>query len=372
MAIILMKRMEGGKRMGVFHCPTTIWSGANALDKLSSFRRRKVFVVTDRYFSESGKALEIGRRVPDSEVRIFDRVRPDPSVGLAAEGAAQCKAFLPDLMIALGGGSALDCAKAIRFAAGIPMDFVAIPTTSGSGAEMTSYSILTHGSVKYPLVNSSLRPDYAILDDSLLSEIPRQLIADTGMDLLAHSLEALAATNRTCFTDALAFYAATTVMAHLPASFRGDCSVRGILHEAASMAGLAFDHAGLGVCHGLAHAMGGAFHIPHGRLCAILLPAVMEYNKPAVQDRYAMLARFCGCQTTADHSAFRYLVSSIRQLRRKLQLPDNLKEAGVTKAQWAEKKQEILQAAWNDPCCKTNPVDVTEAGLETICLEVAP
>ena len=358
--------------MGVFHCPTIIWSGNGALDRISSFQCRKVLVVTDRYFAESGKALEIGRMVPDAEVHIFDQVRPDPSAELAAEGAALCQSVCPDLLIALGGGSVLDCAKAIRFAADVPMVFVAIPTTSGSGAEMTSYSILTHGNVKYPLVDASLRPDYAILDDRLLSGMPKQLIADTGMDLLAHSLEALAANNRTGITDALALHAASIAMQHLTASFHGDNSVRGLLHEAASMAGMAFDHAGLGVCHALAHAMGGAFHIPHGRLCAILLPAVLEFNKPMALRQYAMLARLCGCSAAADQSAFRYLTASVRQLRRKLQMPETLKEAGVTKARWDEKKQEILHAAWKDPCCKTNPVEVSEAGLAAICSEVCP
>ena len=358
--------------MSTFHCPTKIYSGENALQALRSFRGVRVLIVTDRYFSESGKALEIGKLIPGAQVEIFDQVTPDPQAALAAQGAQLCREFQPDLLIALGGGSPMDCAKAIRLAYGEKMMFVAIPTTSGSGSEMTSFSILTHKGVKHPLVDPALRPDAAILDATLLQQLPSALIADTGMDLLAHCMEALVAVNRTAFSDALALHGAKILLQNLERSFKGDTSVRLLIHEAASMAGMAFDNAGLGVCHALAHAIGGVFHIPHGRLCAMLLPEVMAFNRSAGLSQYAALAKLCDRSGATDRMSMRELVFAITRLQRALLLPQNLHQAGVSKQQWLEHEEGIVEAALADPCCKTNPVAVTREGVMQILRAVQP
>ncbi len=355
-----------------FHCPTEVFTGPHALDALKRFPAQRVLVVTDTFFSKTGKALEIGRMVPGAQVQIFDKVVPDPPAALAAEGAAVCRSFRPQVLIALGGGSPMDCAKAIRLAFGEPLTFVAIPTTSGSGSEVTSFSILTHKGVKHALVDRGLRPDVAILDAELLERLPTTLIADTGMDLLAHCMEALVAKDRTGFTDALAFQAARTVLEQLRASFRGDAAVRLRIHEAATMAGMAFDNAGLGVCHALAHAIGGAFHVPHGRLCAMLLPSVMEYNMSEGHTQYAALARLCGMAGATDRLTVRSLLCGIVRLRRELLLPQDLRQAGVEKALWEQGRETIIEAALADPCCKTNPVPVTKDGLAEILKAVEP
>ncbi|MBP3633030.1 MAG: iron-containing alcohol dehydrogenase [Oscillospiraceae bacterium] len=358
--------------MTEFHCPTKIYTGANALEALRTFTARRVLVVTDSFFSKNGKALKLGRMIPNAQVEIFDKVTPDPEAALAAQGAALCRRFAPELLIALGGGSPMDCAKAIRLAYGEPLTFIAIPTTSGSGSEMTSFSILTHNAVKHPLVDPALRPDAAILDESLLRQLPSSLIADTGMDLFAHCLEALVAKNRSLCTDALAMLAAKTVLLNLEASFRGDVTVRGSIHEAASMAGIAFDNAGLGVCHALAHAIGGAFHVPHGRLCAMLLPGVIAFHTEEGVGQYAELARFCGLTAATDRLAVRSLSMTITRLQRTLLLPQNLAQAGVSKEQWQEKEEQILQAALLDPCCKTDPGTVTRQAIVEILRTVRP
>lgn len=358
--------------MASFHCPTEVFTGPNALDALKKYPAQRVLVVTDTFFSKTGKALEIGRMVPGAQVQIFDKVVPDPPATLAAEGAAVCRSFRPQVLIALGGGSPMDCAKAIRLAFGEPLTFIAIPTTSGSGSEVTSFSILTHKGVKHALVDRGLRPDVAILDADLLEKLPTTLVADTGMDLLAHCIEALVAKDRTSFTDALAFQAARTVLEQLRASFRGDAAVRLRIHEAATMAGMAFDNAGLGVCHALAHAIGGVFHVPHGRLCAMLLPSVMEYNMEEGQAQYAALARLCGMAGATDRLAVRALICAIVRLRRELLLPQDLRQAGVEKALWEQEREKILAAALADPCCKTDPVSVTKDGLAQILKAVEP
>lgn len=358
--------------MTSFHCPTEIFTGRHALDALKRFSAQRVLIVTDSFFAKTGKALQIGHMVPGAQVQIFDKVVPDPPATLAAQGASVCRSFRPELLIALGGGSPMDCAKAIRLAYGEKLTFIAIPTTSGSGSEVTSFSILTHKGVKHPLVDPTLRPDAAILDESLLERLPTSLVADTGMDLLAHCMEALVALNRSAFTDALAFHGAKTVLENLEASFRGDITVRLSIHEAAAMAGMSFDNAGLGICHALAHAIGGSFHVPHGRLCAMLLPGVMACNAHSGLKQYAALARFCGLPTPTDRLALRNLISAITRLQKTLLLPQSLKQAGIEKQQWKEKEQSVIDAALEDPCCRTNPVPVTKEVLTEILKAVAP
>ncbi len=332
------------------------------MDILRSHRAKRVLMVTDPYFSKSGKAKEIGMKVPGAELRIFDEVQPNPDVALTAKGAAVCMQFRPDLLLALGGGSAMDCAKGIRLAAELPMEFIAIPTTSGSGSEVTSFSVLSRGAVKYPLVDPLLRPDGAILDAELLRELPKGLIADTGMDLLAHCVEALAAKNSSAFTDALSMGGVQVVFRDLAASYGGDLSVRGSVHEAATMAGLAFDHAGLGLCHAMAHVLGGMTHLPHGRLCAMLLPHVMEANAAAVLPKYAHLAQICGFGGATERLSFRNLLAAMNRLRISLGMPASLREAGAL----VENEEAMIAAVLQDPCCKTNPLPVDDKMVHSV------
>lgn len=350
-----------------FHCPTRIVTGPDALDYLRTIRASRVLVVTDSFFSGSGKALEIGQRVPGARVEIFDQVTPDPPAELAARGAALCEHLRPELLIALGGGSPMDCAKGIRLACSLPMTFAAIPTTSGSGSEVTSFSILTHGGVKHAVVDEDLRPDVAILDDSLLAALPAGLIADTGMDLLTHCLEAAAARNRSGMTDALAFYAARVTLENLAASWQGDRRVRGRLHEAAAMAGMAFDNAGLGLCHAMAHVLGGVLHLPHGRLCAMLLPPVMAANTGAL-GQYARLAWACGLGGATERLSLRNLTGAIVRLRTTLQMPGTLRQADVTQEL---DEASVVRAVLKDPCCGTNPEPVTEPMIRRVLRAVS-
>ena len=352
--------------MQTFYCPVRLYMGPDALQALTRETAKRVMIVTDRYFSQNGLAQKIGAMIPGAEVQIFDKVVPDPPASLAAEGAALCSRFRPELLMALGGGSPMDCAKAIRLASETPMRFVAIPTTSGSGSEMTAFSILTHEGVKHPVIDDAMRPDAAILDDTLLQELPASLAADTGMDLLAHCLEAVAAARHNALTDALAYYAADTVLRHLEASCQGDRSVRGRIHVAASMAGMAFDQAGLGVCHAMAHALGGEFHLPHGKLCAMLLPHVMRLNAPASMAQYGALALRCGLPAPTDRLGFRNLSAAIVRLREKLGMPATLQKAGVDPAEIRLREEKILQAALRDRCCETNPVPVAKEMLKEL------
>ena len=356
--------------MEQFSCKTKILAGSGAVSSLGTLGARRLFLVTDPYFMKNGTARRVAEAAKAQVYEIFDGVEPDPSVELAARGAAKVREFKPDLLVALGGGSALDCAKAFSYFGG-GCTLAAIPTTSGSGSEVTDFAILAHGGVKHPLVDPKLQPDYAILDDDLLQELPKSLIADSGFDVLAHALEACGGKNGGWFTDCLARESFRLAAQNLLKSFAGDKSVRLSVHKAAAMAGLAFNQAGLGICHALAHALGGAFHVPHGRLNAVLLPGVLEVNGPYAPEKYAALARHAGFSASSDTMAIRNLKNGLLKLRRELELPQTLAQAGVDPVKLRQQEQQIIAAALADPCCKTNPVKPEANMLRQILTQVS-
>ena len=354
----------------VFFCKTKIISGAGAVAELKQWQPKRLFLVTDPFFAKNGKAKAVAEASGASEVEIFDGVKPDPSVELAAEGTAKLRAFQPDLIAALGGGSAMDCAKAMAYFGKGEYKLVAIPTTSGSGSEVTDIAILTHNKVKHPLVDERLRPDGAILDSDLLQDLPPSLIADSGFDVLSHALEACVAAGAGATSDLFAREAFSLAYANLPASYAGNREVRLKVHRASAYAGLAFTQAGLGACHAMAHALGGLYHIPHGRLNAILLPAVISCNAHGAAHKYAEIARAAGFSGSADQIAVRNLKNGLIRLRRELDLPDTLAKAGVEPREVWRDTAAIVEATLADPCCKTNPVGVEDFYVRRILEEV--
>ena len=356
--------------MEQFSCKTKILSGEGAVSALESLKSKRFLLVADPYFVKTGQAQTIAALAKAEKTEIFDKVTPDPTVELAAEGTALVRQFQPDTIAALGGGSAMDCAKAMAYFAGEGVRLVAIPTTSGSGSEVTDFAILTHGNIKHPLVDSRLCPDVAILDSDLLKELPPSLVADAGFDVLCHAVEAYVATGAGAITDALALDAFAVTFGLLPASFAGKTQVRQKIHTAATMAGMAFTQAGLGLCHAMAHALGGMFHIPHGRLNAILLPAVIACNAHGAAEKYARLARGAGLGGSADTIAVRNLKNGLVRLRKELHLPQTLYEAGIQPQAVWNKTKEIVEATLKDPCCKTNPILVEDFMVRRILEEV--
>lgn len=356
--------------MSKFCCKTKIVSGPGSVEYLKRLSAQRLLLVADPYFSQNGTASRLVQLSDAPQSRIFDKIQPDPSVELVAEGTALVRDFQPDTVVALGGGSAMDCAKAMVFFSQQSPQLVAIPTTSGSGSEVTDFAVLTHGKTKHPLVDEKIRPAVAILDSDLLENLPRSLIADTGFDVLCHALEAFVATDASSVSDALAKEAFCIAYASLPASFAGNTQVRGRIHDAATMAGLAFTHAGLGLCHALAHSLGGTFHLPHGRLNAILLPAVIDCNAHVCAPRYASLARAAGFPGAADTVAVRNLKNGLVRLRRELSMPQTLKEAGVDPKEVRFHTPALVEAVLADPCCKTNPLPVEDFVVRRILEEV--
>lgn len=357
--------------MEVFSCKTAIYAGTGSLNILKYLVQGKLLMVCDPFFIENGRAKQVADLAGAEEVAYFSEVKPDPEVTLAAKGAAAVKAFSPAAMVALGGGSTIDLAKAMLYFSGVDATFIAIPTTSGSGSEVTDFAILTHDGVKHPLVDEKLCPQAAILDGQLLESLPKGLIADTGFDAISHALEALVATRAGAITDALATDSFCMVYGNLEQSFGGNTRVRQDIHNGACMAGLAFTQAGLGLCHAASHALGGMFHIPHGRLNAILLPAVISLNAPLAGAKYAALSRNAGLGGAVESMGVRNLRNALLRLRRQLQLPGSLAEAGICPAKLRENRGELVETILEDPCCKTNPVPVDKALVVRLLNEVA-
>ena len=345
--------------------------GYGAIQNLKELVKGKLLVVCDPYFMEQGTAKEMGAISGAKETAYFSEVKPDPDVTLAAKGAAVVQGFCPDAIVALGGGSTLDCAKAMLYFSGVDAKLIAVPTTSGSGSEVTDFAILTHEGVKHPLVDEKLLPDVAILDGSLLENLPKTLIADTGFDAISHALEALVAKNAGAITDALATDSFCGVYHNLGMSYEGNKQVRQTIHNASCMAGLAFSQAGLGLCHGASHALGGLFHIPHGRLNAILLPAVISLNASAAGGKYAALSRNAGFGGAVENMGVRNLKNALVRLRRELRLPATLADAGISPAMLRENRGKLIDAILEDPCCETNPVRVDKALIARLLNEVA-
>ena len=357
--------------MECFFCKTRIFSGPGAIKALSDYGAKRLLLVTDPFFAKNGTAQRVAAISKAPDVEIFDKVRPDPTVGLAAEGTARVKEFQPDLLVALGGGSAMDCAKAMAYFAKVSCPLVAVPTTSGSGSEVTNFAVVTHDKVKHPLVDPSLQPDAAILDSDLLLELPRNLIAEGGFDVLAHALEAAVAKEAGAFSDLYAREAFSSAYGALPASFAGRKQVRLKVHLAATMAGIAFSQAGLGLCHAMSHSLGGMFHVSHGRLNAVLLPAVVSCNAHAAGKKYAEMARFAGLGGSADTVAVRNLRNGLIRLRRELELPETLAQAGIDPRALWRNSGPIVEAALKDPCCASNPIAADGFLIRRILEEVA-
>ena len=360
---------KGGETVNTFYCKTKILKG-DASEALKSLQIQSMLLVVDPFFLENGVARGLVGEVKAPKSRIFSDVSPDPTVELAAQGTAVVKEFDPDTIVALGGGSAMDCAKAMAYFSPKRVRLVAIPTTSGSGSEVTDFAVLTHGSTKHPLVDEKVCPDVAILDEKLLSELPKNLIADAGFDVLCHALEGYVATGAGEISDALAKEAFCVTFAHLPASYAGNKGVRGTIHTAATMAGMAFSQAGLGLCHGMAHSLGGMFHVPHGRLNAILMPSVIGCNALVAAPKYAKIARAAGISGAAESVAVRNLRNSLVRLRRELHLPETLQQAGINPRSVRQRSKEIIQTVLEDPCCKTNPLPVADFMVGKILEEV--
>lgn len=373
-----------------FTLPRDIYFGENSLETLKTLKGKKAIVVVgggsmkkfgfldqvEKYLKEAGM-----------EIKLIEGVEPDPSVETVMKGAEIMREFQPDWIVAIGGGSPIDAAKAmwifyeypeftfeqavIPF--GIPelrqkAKFVAIPSTSGTATEVTAFSVITDykAKIKYPLADFNLTPDVAIIDPSLAQTMPAKLTAHTGMDALTHAIEAYVAGLRSYFSDPLAMQAIVMVKEQLLKSYEGDKEARNNMHIAQCLAGMAFSNALLGITHSMAHKTGAVFHIPHGCANAIFLPYVIDFNKKACAGRYATIARTLGLSGNNNDELVDALTAMIQDMNKKMDIPSTLKEYGVTEEEFNANVDFISHNAVLDACTGSNPRPITEEEMKKV------
>ena len=366
--------------MARFTLPRDIYFGPGAIEELKNLKGyKKAFIVTGGHsMRRTGflKKLDDTLKGAGLETKIYDGVEPDPSIERVYDGAKAMLEFEPDVIVAIGGGSPMDAAKAMWVFYEYPDKtfedikepftmpklrkkaiFVGIPSTSGTASEVTAFSVITDysTSIKYPLADFEITPDIAVLDSDIPQTMPKTLTAHTGMDALTHAIEAYVASARSEFSDSLALKAISDIFDCLLDSYNGDKEARGKMHIAQCMAGMAFSNAMLGIAHSLAHKTGAVFHIPHGCCNAILLPFVIQYNSRVCMERYAQIARYVGLPGVTDKQLTNSLVEAVRALNVKLDIKPTYKENGVNEEDFNAHREAIATNAVKDPCTGANP-----------------
>ncbi|MFC0228401.1 1-propanol dehydrogenase PduQ [Serratia aquatilis] len=365
--------------MKTFSVRTRIYSGEDSLKVLQRFRQRKIWIICDGFLATSPLLERLKQALAeDNQLSLFSDITPDPTIATVVKGIEQMQVLRPDVVIGFGGGSALDAAKAIVWFSrqqGIEIETcIAIPTTSGTGSEVTSAFVIgdPQKNIKYPLFSDEIYPDIAILDPALVATVPPAITANTGMDVLTHALEAYVSPRASDFTDALAEKAAQLVFRHLPTACRkGDCLItRGKMHNASTLAGIAFSQAGLGINHAIAHQLGGQFHIAHGLANSLLLVPVIQFNAVdnRARKRYARLAQVCGISTPqcSEQQAVNQLIHQIEQLKKQCAMPRHLAELKIDANQFAANIPAMIAATLGDVTLKTTPRAATANDIRDV------
>ena len=418
--LINIKRVAKRRvNMQWFKIPEKIYFEAGSiqyLEKMPDIER--AFIVTDEGMMKLGYVDKIlyhlRKRQQYVHSEIFSDVESDPSFDTIKKGVEVMKSFKPDVIIALGGGSPIDAAKGMWLfyenpeadVEGLKLKFmdirkrtykfpklgtkckmVAIPTTSGTGSEVTSFAVITdkEKNKKYPLADYELTPDVAIIDPDLVMSLPKSVTADTGMDVLTHAIEAYVSNMASDYTDGLAEKAVELVMQYLKKAYDNgsDKTAREKMHNASTIAGMAFTNAFLGINHSLAHKIGAEFHLPHGRINAILLPYVIRYNasKPTkfvsfpkyeyfiADQKYAMLAKKVGLPANTVEEGIESLVQRVKDLNTYLNMPKSLQEAGIEEQEFLAKVDLLADRAFEDQCTTANPRVPLVSELKQILLD---
>ena len=376
-----------------------------ALDELKTVMgKKKAFIVTDSFLYNNGYTKPITEKLDEMGIQhtTFFNVAPDPTLACAKEGAEQMKAFQPDCIIALGGGSAMDAGKimwvlyehpevnfmdlAMRFMdirkrvytfpkMGEKAFFIAIPTSAGTGSEVTPFAVITDekSGVKYPLADYELMPNMAIVDADVMMNAPKGLTAASGIDAVTHALEAIASMMATDYTDALALKALKVIFEFLPKAYDNgpnDAEAREKMGNAATMAGMAFANAFLGVCHSMAHKLGAFYHIPHGVANALMIDEVLrfnaaevpvkmgtfpQYDHPKTLRRYAEVAEYLGIKGKNDEEKLNNLIKAIDELKERVGIKKTIKDYGIDEKEFLERLDEMTEQAFDDQCTGANP-----------------
>ena len=379
--------------MARFTLPRDLYHGKDALDALKGLEGKRAFVVVG-----GGRMKRFGfldkvcanLKEAGMAVELFEGVEPDPSVETVMKGAAAMTNFQPDWIVAIGGGSPIDAAKAMWAfyeypettfeSLCVPFNFpklrvrarfCAIPSTSGTATEVTAFSVITDYAkgIKYPLADFNITPDVAIVDPALAETMPKKLVAHTGMDAMTHAIEAYVSTLHCDYTDPLALHAIEMISADLVDSYNGDMEARARMHDAQCLAGMAFSNALLGIVHSMAHKTGAAYsggHIVHGCANAMYLPKVIAYNakEPEAEKRYGKIAAFLGLEPTS-----KALIAHIQAMNAKLGIPTCIHdyEGGIIhEKEFLEKLPQVAELAVGDACTGSNPRTITPDVMEKL------
>jgi alcohol dehydrogenase class IV len=393
--------------MARFTLPRDLYHGKGALENLKTLKGKKaVIVVGGGAMKRNGflQKAEDYLKEAGMEVMLIEGVEPDPSVTTVMNGAKKMAEFEPDWIVAMGGGSPIDAAKAmwIKYeypdctfedmckVFGMPVlrqkaHFCAIPSTSGTATEVTAFSVITDydTGIKYPLADFEITPDVAIVDPALAETMPQKLTAHTGMDALTHAIEAYVSTANCDFTDPLAIHAIEMIQAELIDSYNGDMEARGKMHNAQCLAGMAFSNALLGIVHSMAHKTGAIFqdcgaHIIHGAANAMYLPKVIEFNAKdeTAKKRYGVIADYMNLGGANDDEKVQLLVKYLRDMNDKLNIPHCIKNYGadsypceqgfVPEEVFLERLPDIAKNAIADACTGSNPRIPTQEEMEKL------
>lgn len=363
---------------------TIIHSGEGSLNKLAGYHGQRILIICDRFLVENGSVRRLkGLLDCSNEIQIFSEVEPDTPITAVSRGLALFSRFYPEMVIAYGGGSAIDTAKGVIYFAkqlkcGQKPKLIAIPTTSGTGSEVTSVTVVAdmQNKSKQVIADDYLFPDEAILDADQTISIPPQITANTGMDVLTHALEAYVATNANVYTDALAQKAVELVTDSLLTCYNNgnNKAARTQMHEASTLSGMAFNLAGLGIAHSIAHQLGGILKIPHGLANAIMLKEVVLFNSnlQAVCVKYAKLACRTGLANNSDTelAAVGNLVQYIDLLKKNMKMPATLNEYGIDASTFNSSIEQIIENTLQDRCTATNPRAISGDDIKELLKKV--
>ena len=391
--------------MARFTLPRDLYHGKGSLEALKDFDGKKAIVCVGGGSMKRNGFLDraIGYlKEAGMEVELFEGIEPDPSVETVMRGAEVMQKFQPDWIVAMGGGSPIDAAKAmwIKYeypdvtfedmckVFGLPKlrqkaHFCAISSTSGTATEVTAFSIITdyEKGIKYPIADFEITPDVAIVDPELAETMPVKLVAHTGMDAMTHAIEAYVSTANCNYTDPLAIWAIKMIQKHLVKSYNEDMESRDQMHDAQCLAGMAFSNALLGIVHSMAHKTGAAFkngHIIHGAANAMYLPKVIKYNSKdaTAKKRYGEIADYMGLGGSSDDEKVDLLIKYLRQMNDDLNIPHCIKNYGegglpaeegiVPEDEFLEKLHDIAANAILDACTGSNPRQPSQEDMEKL------
>ena len=395
--------------MARFTLPRDLYHGKGSLEELKSLTgKRAIVVVGGGSMKRNGfldKAVDYLKEA-GMEVQLFENVEPDPSVDTVMRGAKAMAEFKPDWIVAMGGGSPIDAAKAMWVFYEYPdtsfedlitpfsfptlrtkAKFCAIPSTSGTATEVTAFSVITdyENGIKYPLADFNITPDVAIVDPALAETMPQKLTAHTGMDAMTHAIEAYVSTLHCDYTDPLALHAIKLIHNNLKKSYDGDMIARDTMHNAQCLAGMAFSNALLGIVHSMAHKTGAAFsggHIIHGCANAMYLPKVIKYNSKNEEaaERYAEIARFIDLKGETTEELVDALIAELRSMNDQLNIPKAIKNYGpggvkadesiIDEKEFMDKLPETAKNAIADACTGSNPRIPTQEEMEKLLVAV--